>query len=171
MLPKTVSHKGPSHSLCFPAVPPTIIKGDVSGMDLSPKEVKIRVNHSLTLECEAHAIPAAAISWYKDGQASHKLNSFLWVAFVQNNCVCAVCEHSCSGTGLLPLLKSAGSHPPYCPAGRIAPTHILGHLLCARPPQIDTLAFFGCLAVLPRHQCWSFQGLPQACALKGKGPA
>ncbi|NXO39218.1 HMCN1 protein, partial [Locustella ochotensis] len=51
-------------------VPPTIAKGDISGTGLSPKEVKIKVNHSLTLECEAHAIPAAAISWYKDGQAN-----------------------------------------------------------------------------------------------------
>uniref|UniRef100_A0A8C3XYG7 Hemicentin-1 n=1 Tax=Catharus ustulatus TaxID=91951 RepID=A0A8C3XYG7_CATUS len=49
-------------------IPPTIAKGDISGTGLSPKEVKIKVNHSLTLECEAHAIPAAAISWYKDGQ-------------------------------------------------------------------------------------------------------
>ncbi|XP_065505206.1 hemicentin-1 isoform X3 [Caloenas nicobarica] len=48
--------------------PPTINKGDISGTGVSPKEVKIKVNHSLTLECEAHAIPAAAISWYKDGQ-------------------------------------------------------------------------------------------------------
>uniref|UniRef100_A0A8D2NA96 Hemicentin 1 n=1 Tax=Zonotrichia albicollis TaxID=44394 RepID=A0A8D2NA96_ZONAL len=51
-------------------IPPTIAKGDVSGTGLSPKEVKIKVNHSLTLECEVHAIPAAAISWYKDGQAN-----------------------------------------------------------------------------------------------------
>ncbi|NXX50442.1 HMCN1 protein, partial [Tricholaema leucomelas] len=51
-------------------IPPTINKGDVSGMGLSPKEVKIKVNHSLTLECEAHAVPTAAISWYKDGQAN-----------------------------------------------------------------------------------------------------
>uniref|UniRef100_A0A8C8RV15 Hemicentin-1 n=1 Tax=Pelusios castaneus TaxID=367368 RepID=A0A8C8RV15_9SAUR len=49
-------------------IPPIINKGDISGMGLSPKEVKIKVNNSLTLECEAHAIPAAAISWYKDGQ-------------------------------------------------------------------------------------------------------
>uniref|UniRef100_A0A8C6YIL3 Hemicentin 1 n=1 Tax=Nothoprocta perdicaria TaxID=30464 RepID=A0A8C6YIL3_NOTPE len=49
-------------------VPPTIIKGDGSGMGLSSKEVKIKINYSLTLECEAHAVPAAAISWYKDGQ-------------------------------------------------------------------------------------------------------
>uniref|UniRef100_A0A663M826 Hemicentin 1 n=1 Tax=Athene cunicularia TaxID=194338 RepID=A0A663M826_ATHCN len=49
-------------------IPPTINKGDISGIGVSAKEVKIKVNHSLTLECEAHAIPAAAISWYKDGQ-------------------------------------------------------------------------------------------------------
>lgn len=72
MLHKTAGHESPSHFLCFCAVPPTINKGDISGMGLSPKEVKIKVNHSLTLECEAHAIPVAAISWFKDGQASHK---------------------------------------------------------------------------------------------------
>ncbi|XP_071421021.1 hemicentin-1 [Pithys albifrons albifrons] len=49
-------------------VPPTITRGDLSGTGLSPREVKIRVNHSLTLQCEAQAVPAAAISWYKDGQ-------------------------------------------------------------------------------------------------------
>uniref|UniRef100_A0ABM5GDB4 Hemicentin-1 n=1 Tax=Pogona vitticeps TaxID=103695 RepID=A0ABM5GDB4_9SAUR len=49
-------------------IPPTINRGDLSGMVFSPKEVKIRVNNSLTLECEAHAIPAAGIRWYKDGQ-------------------------------------------------------------------------------------------------------
>ncbi|NXF12445.1 HMCN1 protein, partial [Smithornis capensis] len=53
-------------------IPPTIAKGDVSGAGLSPREVKVKVNHSLTLECEARAIPAAAISWYKDGQAPLK---------------------------------------------------------------------------------------------------
>ncbi|NXX95340.1 HMCN1 protein, partial [Centropus bengalensis] len=46
-------------------IPPRINK-----LGLSPKEVKIKVNHSLTLECEAHGVPAAAISWYKDGQAT-----------------------------------------------------------------------------------------------------
>uniref|UniRef100_A0A674IMN9 Hemicentin-1 n=1 Tax=Terrapene triunguis TaxID=2587831 RepID=A0A674IMN9_9SAUR len=49
-------------------IPPVINKGDISGMGFSPKEVKIKINNSLTLECEVHAIPAAAISWYKDGQ-------------------------------------------------------------------------------------------------------
>ncbi|NXT68617.1 HMCN1 protein, partial [Chaetops frenatus] len=49
-------------------IPPTIAKGDISGTGVSPKEAKVKVNHSMTLECEAHAIPAAAISWYKDGQ-------------------------------------------------------------------------------------------------------
>jgi hemicentin len=41
------------------------------GPGLSPKEVKIKVNNTLTLECEAYAIPSASLSWYKDGQASH----------------------------------------------------------------------------------------------------
>ncbi|XP_009874122.1 PREDICTED: hemicentin-1-like, partial [Apaloderma vittatum] len=38
-------------------IPPAINKGDISGTALSPKEVKIKVNRSLALECEAHAIP------------------------------------------------------------------------------------------------------------------
>lgn len=71
-----------SWPLSFYPVPPTISKGDWSGVGLSPKEVKIRVNNSLTLECEAHAVPAAGIRWYKDGQASQKLNSFQQVAFL-----------------------------------------------------------------------------------------
>ncbi|XP_077188775.1 hemicentin-1 isoform X2 [Paroedura picta] len=49
-------------------IPPIIHRGDLSGLGPSPKEVKIRVNNSFTLECEAHAIPAAGIRWYKDGQ-------------------------------------------------------------------------------------------------------
>uniref|UniRef100_A0A8D2KTM3 Hemicentin 1 n=1 Tax=Varanus komodoensis TaxID=61221 RepID=A0A8D2KTM3_VARKO len=49
-------------------IPPTISRGDLAEVSLSPKEVKIRVNNSLTLECVAHAIPAAGIRWYKNGQ-------------------------------------------------------------------------------------------------------
>ncbi|XP_021053028.1 hemicentin-1 [Mus pahari] len=49
-------------------IPPIIKKGDLLGPGLSPKEVKIRVNSSLTLECEAYAIPSASLRWYKDGQ-------------------------------------------------------------------------------------------------------
>ena len=54
----------------FNAVPPIINKGDLLGPGLSPKEVKIKVNNTLTLECEAYAVPSASLSWYKDGQAS-----------------------------------------------------------------------------------------------------
>ncbi|KAM9212162.1 hemicentin-1 [Dugong dugon] len=49
-------------------IPPVINKGDLLGPGLSPKEVKIKVNNTLTLECEAYAIPSASLSWYKDGQ-------------------------------------------------------------------------------------------------------
>ncbi|XP_029473326.1 LOW QUALITY PROTEIN: hemicentin-1 [Rhinatrema bivittatum] len=49
-------------------IPPIIAKRDGFGIGLFPKEVKIRVNNSLVLECEAHAIPAASLSWFKDGQ-------------------------------------------------------------------------------------------------------
>ncbi|MBN3302329.1 HMCN1 protein, partial [Amia calva] len=49
-------------------IPPVINKGDIHGEGLSPKEVKIKVNNSLTLECEAQAIPTATLRWYKDGQ-------------------------------------------------------------------------------------------------------
>ncbi|XP_038613568.1 hemicentin-1 [Tachyglossus aculeatus] len=49
-------------------IPPIINKGDLLGPGLSPKEVKIKVNNTLTLECEAYAIPTASLSWYKDGR-------------------------------------------------------------------------------------------------------
>nr|XP_036865807.1 hemicentin-1 [Manis javanica] len=49
-------------------IPPIINKGDLLGPGLSPKEVKIKINNTLTLECEAYAIPSASLSWYKDGQ-------------------------------------------------------------------------------------------------------
>ncbi|XP_036128071.1 hemicentin-1 [Molossus molossus] len=49
-------------------IPPIINKGDLLGPGLSPKEVKIKVNTTLTLECEAYAVPSASLSWYKDGQ-------------------------------------------------------------------------------------------------------
>jgi len=34
------------------------------------KEVKTKVNSTLTLECESWAVPPPTISWYKDGQVS-----------------------------------------------------------------------------------------------------
>ncbi|MBN3312119.1 HMCN1 protein, partial [Atractosteus spatula] len=52
-------------------IPPVINKEDVPGEGVSPKEVKIRVNNSLTLECEAQAIPTPSLRWYKDGQLLH----------------------------------------------------------------------------------------------------
>ncbi|XP_068397521.1 hemicentin-1 isoform X4 [Eschrichtius robustus] len=49
-------------------IPPIISKSDLLGPGLSPREVKIKVNNTLTLECEVYAIPSASLSWYKDGQ-------------------------------------------------------------------------------------------------------
>ncbi|XP_055041761.2 hemicentin-1 isoform X1 [Misgurnus anguillicaudatus] len=49
-------------------VPPVINKNDIPGEGLSPKEVKIKVNNTLTLECEAQAVPTPTLVWYKDGQ-------------------------------------------------------------------------------------------------------
>ncbi|XP_030626728.1 hemicentin-1 [Chanos chanos] len=49
-------------------IPPVINKNDVPGEGLAPKEVKIKVNNTLTLECEAQAIPTPTLIWYKDGQ-------------------------------------------------------------------------------------------------------
>ncbi|XP_076984267.1 hemicentin-2 [Tamandua tetradactyla] len=48
-------------------IPPSISKDDASG-ELGVKEVKTKVNSTLTLECEWWAVPPPAISWYKDGQ-------------------------------------------------------------------------------------------------------
>ncbi|XP_038571299.1 hemicentin-1 isoform X3 [Micropterus salmoides] len=49
-------------------VPPQINKNDIPGEGLAPKEVKIKVNSTLTLECAAQAFPTPALLWYKDGQ-------------------------------------------------------------------------------------------------------
>lgn len=49
-------------------VPPQINKNDIPGEGLAPKEVKIKVNSTLTLECAAQAFPTPALQWYKDGQ-------------------------------------------------------------------------------------------------------
>lgn len=37
-------------------------------MGLAPKEVKIKINSTLSLECVAQAFPTPALQWYKDGQ-------------------------------------------------------------------------------------------------------
>ncbi|KAM4548643.1 hemicentin-1 isoform 1-T1 [Odontesthes bonariensis] len=49
-------------------VPPQINKNDIPGEGLVPKEVKIKINSTLTLECVAQAFPTPALLWYKDGQ-------------------------------------------------------------------------------------------------------
>lgn len=51
-------------------VPPQINKNDIPGEGLAPKEVKIKVNSTLTLECVAQAFPTPALQWYKDGQVT-----------------------------------------------------------------------------------------------------
>ncbi|XP_047380794.1 hemicentin-2 [Sciurus carolinensis] len=48
-------------------IPPSISKDEPAGA-VSVKEVKTKVNSTLTLECECWAVPPPAISWYKDGQ-------------------------------------------------------------------------------------------------------
>uniref|UniRef100_A0AAR2KQZ6 Hemicentin 1 n=1 Tax=Pygocentrus nattereri TaxID=42514 RepID=A0AAR2KQZ6_PYGNA len=48
-------------------IPPVISK-DGLGEGFAPKEIKIKVNNTLTLECEAQAIPTPSLQWYKDGQ-------------------------------------------------------------------------------------------------------
>ncbi|XP_012862831.2 hemicentin-2 [Echinops telfairi] len=48
-------------------IPPSISKDDPSG-EFGVKEVKTKVNSTLTLECECWAVPPPTISWYKDGQ-------------------------------------------------------------------------------------------------------
>nr|XP_051696750.1 hemicentin-2 isoform X2 [Oryctolagus cuniculus] len=48
-------------------IPPSISKDDPLG-DVGVKEVKTKVNSTLTLECECWAMPPPTISWYKDGQ-------------------------------------------------------------------------------------------------------
>ncbi|EMP34679.1 Hemicentin-2 [Chelonia mydas] len=48
-------------------VPPWIAKDHALG-EFAVKEVKTKVNSTLTLECESWAVPKPTIQWYKDGQ-------------------------------------------------------------------------------------------------------
>ncbi|XP_044938536.1 hemicentin-2 isoform X2 [Mustela putorius furo] len=48
-------------------IPPSISKDDALG-EASVKEVKTKVNSTLTLECECWAMPPPTIGWYKDGR-------------------------------------------------------------------------------------------------------
>ncbi|XP_023559876.1 hemicentin-1 [Octodon degus] len=77
-------------------IPPIINKGDLLGPGLSPKEVKIKVNNTLTLECEAYAIPSASLSWYKDGQPLKSDDHFIIAA---NGHILQIKEAQISDTG------------------------------------------------------------------------
>ncbi|XP_065504896.1 hemicentin-2 isoform X1 [Caloenas nicobarica] len=48
-------------------VPPLIARDDALG-EFAMKEVKTRVNSTVTLECETRAVPEPTIRWYKDKQ-------------------------------------------------------------------------------------------------------
>lgn len=71
------------HTSCGFSVPPSISKDDPLE-ELSVKEVRTRVNSTLTLECECWAVPTPAISWYKDGRVSAgpqtALDAHLWLS-------------------------------------------------------------------------------------------
>ncbi|XP_041428394.1 hemicentin-2 isoform X1 [Xenopus laevis] len=47
---------------------PPVIKRDDLNQDVGVKEVKTKVNSSLTLQCESQAVPKPTLHWYKDGQ-------------------------------------------------------------------------------------------------------
>ncbi|XP_073439014.1 hemicentin-1 [Dendrobates tinctorius] len=49
-------------------VPPQIKKDDLSDLGTFTKQVKVKVNTNVTLECEVKAFPRATVTWYKDGQ-------------------------------------------------------------------------------------------------------
>jgi len=53
--------------LSLPLVPPWIARDDPLGQ-FAIKEVKTRVNSTVTLECETWAVPEPTIQWYKDKQ-------------------------------------------------------------------------------------------------------
>lgn len=61
------------------AVPPSISKDDSVG-EVGVKEVRTKVNSTLTLECECWAAPPPAISWYKDGRVSWVPRGQPWVS-------------------------------------------------------------------------------------------
>ncbi|KAI3368574.1 hypothetical protein L3Q82_025583, partial [Scortum barcoo] len=77
-------------------VPPQINKNDIPGEGLAPKEVKIKVNSTLTLECAAQAFPTPALQWYKDGQI---LQSDDHVSIMANGRIVQIKHAQVSDTG------------------------------------------------------------------------
>lgn len=63
-----------SSQICLlsPLVPPLIARDDSLG-EFAMKEVKTRVNSTVTLECETRAVPEPTIQWYKDKQVRSQL--------------------------------------------------------------------------------------------------
>ncbi|XP_075041291.1 hemicentin-2 [Mixophyes fleayi] len=55
-------------------IPPHITRDD-SGENIGIKEVKTKVNSSLTLQCESRAVPKPILHWYKDGQLLKSLGT------------------------------------------------------------------------------------------------
>ncbi|XP_063792751.1 hemicentin-2 [Pseudophryne corroboree] len=55
-------------------IPPQITWND-SGENISIKEVKTKVNSSLTLQCDSRAVPKPNLHWYKDGQLLESLGT------------------------------------------------------------------------------------------------
>ncbi|KAG8447614.1 hypothetical protein GDO86_014935 [Hymenochirus boettgeri] len=47
---------------------PPAIKRDDSNQEVGIKEIKAKVNSSLTLHCESQAVPKPSLHWYKDGK-------------------------------------------------------------------------------------------------------
>ncbi|XP_043914327.1 hemicentin-2 isoform X2 [Protopterus annectens] len=48
-------------------IPPQILKGDQLLDSFGAREVKLKINSTLTLQCDSRAVPAPTLRWYKDG--------------------------------------------------------------------------------------------------------
>nr|XP_021529801.1 hemicentin-2 [Aotus nancymaae] len=91
-------------------IPPSISKDDPLG-EVSVKEVKTKVNSTLTLECECWAVPPPTIRWYKDGQVSVGPPSSFWLSPVLPTGSAWNLPEKASLTALGPRAGPGPTHP------------------------------------------------------------
>uniref|UniRef100_A0A3B1IRI7 Ig-like domain-containing protein n=1 Tax=Astyanax mexicanus TaxID=7994 RepID=A0A3B1IRI7_ASTMX len=109
-----------------PSVPPVISK-DVAGEGFFPREIKIKVNNTLTLECEAQAIPTPTLQWYKDGQVRDTSPVKILFKATKFIILCFIFEAQVSDTGRYTCVASNISK-----TRSVAELCLAGHLTCCK---------------------------------------
>ncbi|XP_076872442.1 hemicentin-1 isoform X2 [Brachyhypopomus gauderio] len=151
-------------------IPPVISKDSIPGEGFTPREIKIKVNNTLTLECEAQAVPTPILHWYKDGQL---LNPDGRVTVTANGRIVQIKQAQVSDTGRYTCVASniAGEDekdfdvniqvPPSFP-GRVGSSSGLGSTVEVKEVVVNNPVSLYCEtnAVPPPSLSWFKDGRP-----------